>query len=85
MRSSWNPGSSAINPSDRSMTAPTNERRCYLCGEIVRECMGSVHAGSFLAWMLDPTLPVYELYPHCASFFANTLVECDAVYPQPNS
>lgn len=57
-------------------------RVCYRCREIVRECMGSVHAGSFLAWMLDPARPVYELCPRCASFFANT-VDGDAIYPQP--
>ena len=59
-------------------------RNCYICNSIIRECMGSVHAGSFMARLLsgDLTVPIYELCPKCASFYANIVTD-GGCYPQP--
>lgn len=60
------------------------ERHCWQCRAEILECMGSVHAGSFLRAMLsqDPNAVVYELCPRCATRLANTVREGDA-YPHP--
>ena len=55
-------------------------RYCYLCDSEIFECMGSVHAGSFLAYIFSGEGKVYELCPKCASKAANSLSD----YPNPH-
>lgn len=56
-------------------------RFCYICQSKIFECMGSVHAGSFLAAMRGKTDKVYELCPKCATYYANIK---PPEYPQPD-
>ncbi len=62
------------------------KRYCWKCDTEIFECMGSVHAGSFLKAMMSENHDdeIFELCPKCASFFANTIEEGDS-YPQPPS
>ena len=56
-------------------------RRCYLCNSEIFECMGSVHAGSFIDFMSGSFDKIYELCPKCASKYASSnLLVC----PQPS-
>ncbi len=49
------------------------KRYCFLCGREIFECMGSVHAGTFLSALSGkiPFSEVKEFCPKCASFYAN--------------
>lgn len=50
--------------------------------------MGAILAGSFLARVLNPEHPVYELCPRCANRFVEMLADegyCSTLYPQPNT
>ena len=62
-------------------------RMCYICGNVILECMGSVHAGSFnkAVEALEAGKPVphvHELCVHCATYYVNTTPEINA-YPCP--
>lgn len=62
-------------------------RMCYICGALIHECMGSVHAGSFVKAVKAveegrTPPPVDELCPYCATYYANTTPEINP-YPSP--
>ena len=59
----------------------------YICGYVILECMGTVHAGSFNKAVEamkagEPIPPVHELCAHCATYYVNTTPEINS-YPQP--
>jgi len=58
------------------------KRSCHICQTEIFECMGSVHAGSFVAAMRGETDKVDELCPKCATYYAN--IE-PPEYPQPKT
>lgn len=60
---------------------------CYICGDFIQECMGSIHAGSFVAAIKandekQPAPPIRELCPYCATYYANTTPDINP-YPDP--
>lgn len=59
------------------------KRFCFLCNNEIYECMGSVHAGTFLLALSNkiPFCDVKEFCPKCASYYAN---KEPFQFPQPN-
>lgn len=47
------------------------KRPCCLCGEEVKECMGSVLARDFIGFLAGTQTVVRELCPKCATLVAN--------------
>lgn len=57
-------------------------RACYLCGKEISECMGSVHAGSFLDYIAGVSLKLFELCGKCSTKAVNSN---PPHYPQPSN